>query len=119
MMHDAFPMEEDQYRVYRTILESFAPRPVIMRTLDVGGDKPLPYYPMREENPFLGWRGIRFTLDRPEVFMPQLRAMLRANVGLNNLRIMFPMISQVEEIKAARQALERAQRELSEKGQQW
>ena len=118
MMRDAFPMEEDQYRVYRTILESFAPQPVIMRTLDVGGDKPLPYYPMREENPFLGWRGIRFTLDRPEVFIPQLRAMLRANVGLNNLRIMFPMISQVDEIKAARQALERAQRELSEKGQQ-
>jgi phosphoenolpyruvate synthase/pyruvate phosphate dikinase len=53
-------------RVYRTILKSFAPRPVIMRTLDVGGDKPLPYYPMREESPFLGWRGIRFTLDRAE-----------------------------------------------------
>ena len=117
MMRESFPMEEEQYDVYRRILAPFAPRPVTMRTLDVGGDKPLPYYPMVEENPFLGWRGIRFTLDRPEIFLPQLRAMLRANVGLNNLRIMFPMVSQVGEIKAARSALERALRELREEGQ--
>jgi phosphotransferase system enzyme I (PtsP) len=87
-----------------------------MRTLDIGGDKRLPYFPTTEENPFLGWRGIRFTLDRPDIFLPQLRAMLRANVGLNNLRIMFPMIGQIDEIKAARQAVDRARRELGEEG---
>jgi len=116
MTRETFPMEEEQYEIYRKILHAFAPKPVTMRTLDIGGDKPLPYFPMTEENPFLGWRGIRFTLDRPDTFLPQLRAMLRANVGLNNLRIMFPMIGQINEIKAARQAVDRARRELAEEG---
>ncbi len=112
MMRSAFPLEEEQVRVYRKILESFAPKPVIMRTLDVGGDKPLPYYPMEEENPFLGWRGIRFTLHHPEIFLTQLRAMLRANAGLDNLHLIFPMISRIEEVVEAKALLARAIREL-------
>jgi len=116
MTRETFPMEQEQYDIYRKVLQAFAPKPVTMRTLDIGGDKPLPYFPMKEENPFLGWRGIRLTLDRPDIFLPQLRAMLRANVGLNNLRIMFPMIGHVDEIKAARQAVDRARRELAEEG---
>ncbi len=113
MMRSSFPLEEEQYRVYRTVLESFAPKPVVMRTLDVGGDKPLPYYPMEEENPFLGWRGIRFTLHHPEIFLTQLRAMLRANAGLNNLHLIFPMLSQVAEVREAKGLLARAIRELN------
>ena len=68
MVRDSFPAEDDQYHVYREVLESFAPRPVTMRTLDVGGDKSLPYFPMQEDNAFLGWRGIRLTLDKPGIF---------------------------------------------------
>jgi phosphotransferase system enzyme I (PtsP) len=116
MIRETFPMEQEQYEIYRKVLQAFAPKPVTMRTLDIGGDKPLSYFPTTEENPFLGWRGIRLTLDRPDIFLPQLRAMLRANVGLNNLRIMFPMIGQIDEIKAARQAVDRARRELGEEG---
>ena len=116
MTRETFPMEDEQYEIYRQVLQAFAPKPVTMRTLDIGGDKPLSYFPTTEENPFLGWRGIRFTLDRPDIFLPQLRAMLRASVGLNNLRIMFPMIGQIDEIKAAREAVERARGELREEG---
>ena len=116
MSRETFPMEHEQYETYRKVLQAFAPKPVTMRTLDVGGDKPLPYFPTTEENPFLGWRGIRLTLDRPDIFLPQLRAMLRADIGLANLRIMFPMIGQVEEFKAARQAVDRARDELREEG---
>ena len=116
MSRETFPMEHEQHETYRKVLEAFAPKPVIMRTLDIGGDKPLAYFPATEENPFLGWRGVRLTLDRPDIFLPQLRAMLRANVGLGNLRIMFPMIGQVGELKAARQAVDRARRELVEEG---
>ncbi len=116
MSRETFPMEHEQYETYRKVLEAFAPKPVIMRTLDIGGDKPLAYFPATEENPFLGWRGVRLTLDRPDIFLPQLRAMLRANAGLGNLRIMFPMIGQLGELKAARQAVDRARRELVEEG---
>jgi phosphotransferase system enzyme I (PtsP) len=116
MARETFPMEQEQCETYRKVLQAFAPKPVTMRTLDIGGDKPLAYFPTTEENPSLGWRGIRLTLDRPDIFMPQLRAMLRASVGLENLRILFPMIGQVDEIKAARRAVERARRELSEEG---
>lgn len=116
MSRETFPMEHEQYETYRKVLEAFAPKPVIMRTLDIGGDKPLAYFPATEENPFLGWRGVRLTLDRPDIFLPQLRAMLRANAGLGNLRIMFPMIGQLGELRAARQAVDRARRELVEEG---
>lgn len=108
MMRDRFPSEDEQYETYRQVLEAFAPRPVIMRTLDIGGDKSLPYFPVVEENPSLGWRGIRVTLDHPEIFLIQLRAMLRANAGLNNLQVVLPMISAMEEVEAARALFDRA-----------
>lgn len=116
MIRDRFPGEEEQTAIYRQVLTAYASRPVILRTLDVGGDKPLPYFPVTEENPFLGWRGIRLTLDHPEIFLTQLRAMLRANVGLGNLQIMFPMVSGVEEIEQALALLKRAHGELREEG---
>ena len=80
--------------IYREHLQAFAPHNVTMRTLDIGGDKALSYFPISEENPFLGWRGIRVTLDHPEIFLAQVRAMMRANEGVNaQLRIMLPMVS--------------------------
>jgi phosphotransferase system enzyme I (PtsP) len=87
-----------------------------MRTLDVGGDKSLPYFPIEEENPFLGWRGIRVTLDHPEIFIVQARAMLRASEGLNNLQIMLPMVSNLDEVHRATQIIKRALRELQDEG---
>lgn len=116
MGREHFPTEEEQRIIYRQLLSAFAPRPVIMRTLDIGGDKSLPYFPVEEDNPFLGWRGIRITLDHPEVFLVQIRAMLRASVDLNNLRIMFPMISSISEFDDALHLFERAYTELLEEG---
>ena len=98
MSRSYFPSEQEQTQIYRKVLQAFPKHGVTMRTLDVGGDKSLPYFPITEENPFLGWRGIRITLDHPEIFLVQVRAMLRANQGLNNLEIMLPMISSVEEV---------------------
>ncbi|MCR4332228.1 MAG: phosphoenolpyruvate--protein phosphotransferase [Sulfuricaulis sp.] len=117
MVRDSFPAEDDQYHVYRTVLESFAPRPVTMRTLDVGGDKSLPYFPIHEANAFLGWRGIRLTLDNPGIFLTQLRAMLRANAGNENLRLLLPMISSPREVDEVRDLLNRAQGDLLGAGQ--
>lgn len=116
MMHDRFPSEEEQRVIYRQILESFAPRPVMMRTLDVGGDKALPYFPIVEDNPFLGWRGIRITLDHPEIFLVQLRAMLRASVGIDNLNIMLPMISGIAEVAEAKKLIRQAYQDLCNEG---
>ena len=101
LMRSSFPTEDEQTAIYREQLQAFAPKPVTMRTLDIGGDKDLPYFPIEEENPFLGWRGIRISLDHPEIFLAQIRAMLRASEGLNNLRIMLPMISSVPELDRA------------------
>eukprot|EP00903_Cladosiphon_okamuranus_P004537 g4535.t1 len=109
-----FPTEEEQRQFYREHLEAFAPRPVIMRTLDIGGDKALPYFPIEESNPFLGWRGIRITLDHPELFLAQVRAMMKASVGLDNLRILLPMISSVSELDMALDLIRRAYEELVE-----
>jgi phosphotransferase system enzyme I (PtsP) len=117
MIRERFPGEEEQRQVYRQVLESFAPRPVTMRTLDVGGDKALPYFPIEEDNPFLGWRGIRITLDHPEIFLVQIRAMLKANVGLNNLRLLLPMISTLSEVDEAKALIHRAYQELLEEGE--
>lgn len=114
LLRDRFPSEEEQRVIYRQQLEAFSPRPVTMRTLDIGGDKSLPYFPITEDNPFLGWRGIRVTLDHPEIFLVQVRAMLKANVGLNNLRIMLPMISSVPELEEALELIYRAHDELIE-----
>lgn len=115
-VRDNFPGEEDQTRVYRELLSAYAPRPAVLRTLDVGGDKPLNYFPIEEDNPFLGWRGMRLTLDHPDIFLTQVRAMLTANVGLNNLHILLPMISGVGELDEALALIERASAELSEEG---
>lgn len=116
MIRDSFPSELEQIESYRTQLAAFAPRPVTMRTLDIGGDKALPYFPIEEENPSLGWRGIRVTLDHPEIFMVQVRAMLRASEGLNNLRIMLPMVTSLNEVEEALRQIDRACAELKEEG---
>tara|TARA_R110000772_G_scaffold125313_1_gene231974 strand:- start:665 stop:2089 length:1425 start_codon:yes stop_codon:yes gene_type:complete len=116
LLRERFPSEEEQRAIYREQLIAFAPLPVTMRTLDIGGDKALPYFPIEEENPFLGWRGIRVTLDHPEIFLVQVRAMLKASEGLNNLRIMLPMISNVQEVDEALELVRRAYEELVEDG---
>ena len=114
MVRQRFPGEEEQLRVYQQVLKAFAPRPVTLRTLDVGGDKALPYFPIQEDNPFLGWRGIRITLDHPEFFLVQVRAMMRAACGLDNLRILLPMISHLAELDESLNLINRAYNELLE-----
>ncbi|MEW6764639.1 MAG: phosphoenolpyruvate--protein phosphotransferase [Pseudomonadota bacterium] len=113
-VRENFPGEDEQTRIYREALAAYAPRPAVLRTLDVGGDKPLGYFPIVEDNPFLGWRGVRLTLDHPEIFLTQIRAMLRANKGLGNLRILLPMISGVGELDEALGLIEQAHQELRE-----
>jgi phosphotransferase system enzyme I (PtsP) len=113
---ERFPSGEEQRLVYRELLASFAPLPVTMRTLDIGGDKPLSYFPVHEENPFLGWRGIRITLDHPEIFLVQARAMLRASQGYHNLRIMLPMITDVSEVDEALRLLKKAYHDVCDEG---
>ncbi len=116
LMRDRFPSAEEQRIIYRQLLASFSPRPVIIRTLDVGGDKPLPYFPIQEDNPFLGWRGIRITLDHPEIFLAQVRAMMRASDGLHNMRVMLPMITDVTEVDEALRLLRKAYTEVKAEG---
>ncbi len=119
MSQERFPSEEEQRLVYREHMTAFEPRPVTMRTLDIGGDKALSYFPIAEENPFLGWRGIRVTLDHPEIFLVQVRAMIKANAGLEGLlRIMLPMISSLAEVDEAAGLVEQAYREVLEEGVQ-
>ena len=107
MLRDRFPGEEEQRAIYRQQLSHFANKPVVMRTLDIGSDKDLPYFSIEEENSALGWRGIRFTLDHPEIFSSQIRAMLKASVGLNNLHILLPMITSISEVEEVLYLLER------------
>lgn len=116
MIRDRFPSEEEQRVMYRQLLTAFAPRPVIMRTLDIGGDKALPYFSVQEDNPFLGWRGIRITLDHPEIFLQQIRAMLQASIELNNLSVLLPMISSVKEVETSLRLINQAYEELIEEG---
>jgi phosphotransferase system enzyme I (PtsP) len=118
MVRDRFPSEEEQRNIYHEQLAAFAPDTVTMRTLDIGGDKALPYFPIHEENPFLGWRGIRVTLDHPEIFMTQVRAMLKASEGLNNLRIMLPVVTTVSEVEEAQRLIHRAWLEVKDEGMQ-
>jgi len=113
---DTLPTEDEQYRLYRDLLQSFAPKPVTIRTLDTGGDKKLPFFTIAETNPVLGRRGIRFTLDHTEIFLTQIRALLRANAGLGNLQILFPMISRTNEIDTALGLLDRAYSDLTAEG---
>ena len=113
----AAPSEEEQLSVYRQVVAGMGKRPLIIRTLDVGGDKPLPYLDLgEEENPFLGWRGIRFCLDKPEIFMPQLRAILRVSVADDgspaNVKLMFPMIGTLTELRRAKAMLQTVREEL-------
>ncbi|MCY4264844.1 MAG: phosphoenolpyruvate--protein phosphotransferase [Gammaproteobacteria bacterium] len=116
LLSERFPSEQEQTDIYREQLQAFAPKLVTMRTLDVGGDKVLSYFPIEEENPFLGWRGIRLTLDHPEIFTAQIRAMIRASAGLENLQIMLPMISNINEVNAAMRLIKRAHHELVQEG---
>lgn len=112
MLQNGFPSEEEQIAQYQGMLQLFNGKPVTLRTLDVGADKPLSYMPIIEENPSLGWRGIRITLDQPEIFLIQVRAMLRANAATGNLSILLPMITSIEELDEARTLIQRAEREV-------
>nr|WP_283107828.1 phosphoenolpyruvate--protein phosphotransferase [Shewanella basaltis] len=114
MLHQRFPSESEQISVYRKVLNAAGDRPVVMRTLDVGGDKPLPYFPIKEDNPFLGWRGIRLSLDHPELFLVQLRAMLQAGGQGHQLQILLPMVSTLDEIDQTLVYLEQAFTELNQ-----
>jgi len=115
-LRDRFPGEEEQTTLYTRVLRIMAPHPVVLRTLDIGGDKPLPYFPINEQNPFLGWRGIRISLDQPDLFKTQLRAMLRAGTAYPNLSILFPMIGSIGELNESLELLRVAQAELAEDG---
>ena len=116
MERDDLPSEEEQYRAYSAVARAFGEKPVIIRTLDVGGDKDLPGVDQaHEENPFLGWRGIRMSLDTPDLFKPQLRAILRA-AAEGNLKVMFPMVADVGELKAAKAMLRESRGELEAEG---
>jgi phosphoenolpyruvate-protein phosphotransferase (PTS system enzyme I) len=116
MERDDLPSEDEQYVAYSAVARAFGEKPVIIRTLDVGGDKDLPGVDQAaEENPFLGWRGIRMSLDTPELFKPQLRAILRAAAN-GNLKVMFPMVADVRELEAAKETLQECRRELESEG---
>ena len=109
---DSFPTEEEQYEAYKAVLEGMNNKPIVIRTLDIGGDKELPYFEMEPEmNPFLGYRAIRLCLDRKDIFKTQLRALYRASVH-GKLRIMFPMISSLEELLDAKEVIKEVLKEL-------
>ncbi|GIU44159.1 phosphoenolpyruvate--protein phosphotransferase [Shewanella algidipiscicola] len=114
MLQSRFPSEMEQTEVYRQVLEAAVDKPVVMRTLDVGGDKPLSYFPIIEDNPFLGWRGIRLTLDHPELFLVQLRAMLNAAGSSEQLHILLPMVCCLDEIDQAIGYLDQAYLEVKQ-----
>ncbi|KWX80663.1 phosphoenolpyruvate-protein phosphotransferase [Paenibacillus riograndensis] len=118
MGRDKLPSEEIQYNAYRTVLENMKGKPVVVRTLDIGGDKELPYLDLpKEMNPFLGFRAIRLCLDRQDIFRTQLRALLRASAH-GDLRIMFPMIATLGEFRAARDLLLEEKAKLREEGKE-
>ncbi len=114
MGHATFPTEDEQAAEYTRLAEAMFPHPVMFRTFDIGGDKVLPVT-HKEENPFLGWRGIRVSLDRPDMFLDQLRAILRASAK-KNARILFPMVSKVAEVRRAKQYLRQAKEDLKARG---
>ncbi|WP_114786955.1 phosphoenolpyruvate--protein phosphotransferase [Vibrio tetraodonis] len=113
LLHHRFPSEEEQVLQYKSVLNTYPDKRVVMRTLDIGGDKALPYLPIEEDNPFLGWRGIRFTLDHPDIFLMQIRAMMKASVNHQNLSILLPMVSGTQELDSALELIERAHLELA------
>jgi len=116
MVRAGFPSEEEQLQLYRNVIDTYRGKPVYMRVLDVGGDKPLPYFPIREENPALGWRGIRFCLDNASLLMTQVRAMLRADAGGDCLRILLPMVSATSELVRFGGILDDAVKQLRAEG---
>lgn len=116
MDRDSLPTEEEQFQAYKAVAEAMGSQAVIVRTMDIGGDKDLPYMNLpKEENPFLGWRAIRICLDRKEILHSQLRAILRAS-SFGKLRIMFPMIISVEEVRELKAELEMLKGQLREEG---
>jgi len=116
MDRTSLPTEEEQYQAYKEVAEAMEDQAVIIRTMDIGGDKDLPYMDLpKEMNPFLGWRAVRISLDRREILRDQLRGILRASAH-GKLRIMFPMIISVEEIRALKEAIEEYKAELREEG---
>jgi phosphocarrier protein FPr len=118
MRHIHLPSEDLQTETYATLAKAFSPYPVIVRTLDIGGDKPISGIDFPdEENPFLGWRGIRMCLDRPDVFKPQLRALLRAAVH-GNIKVMLPMVADLGEVRATRTLIEECAAELTAEGRE-
>lgn len=119
MRHMHLPSEDMQAETYSALAKAFAPYPVIVRTLDIGGDKPISgiEFP-QEENPFLGWRGIRMCLDRPDIFKPQLRALLRAAVQ-GNVKVMLPMVSDIDEVRRTRDLIETCKAELRSEGMEF
>jgi len=116
MNRDTFPSEDEQFEFYKNTALQAKGKPVIVRTIDIGGDKHLPYFNLPAElNPFLGYRAIRICLDRKDLFITQLKAILRASV-FGDLKIMFPMISNIREVRAAKSILEEAKEELRKEG---
>lgn len=118
MLCESFPTESMQYEWYARLLEQFAPKPVCMRTLDIGSDKGLSYLPIKEPNPALGWRGVRVTMDMPHILSTQLHAMIRAHQQYGNLELMVPMISRIEEVEFVKKALIEAANEVRVQTQQ-
>ncbi|CNH04700.1 phosphoenolpyruvate-protein phosphotransferase PtsI [Yersinia pekkanenii] len=116
MDRDSLPTEEEQFQAYKAVAQAMGSQAVIVRTMDIGGDKDLPYMNLpKEENPFLGWRAIRIAMDRKEILHAQLRAILRAS-AFGKLRIMFPMIISVEEVRELKAELELLKSQLREEG---
>lgn len=112
MDRDKLPTEEEQFEAYRIVAEKLGGKPLVIRTLDIGGDKDLPYLNLpKEMNPFLGYRAIRLCLDRTDIFKTQLRAILRSS-AYGNIKIMFPMISNIDELRKAKDILEEVKSEL-------
>jgi phosphotransferase system enzyme I (PtsI)/phosphotransferase system enzyme I (PtsP) len=119
MIRQNLPSEDDQVGIYRQVIEAYKDKPVYIRTLDAGADKPLPYLPkVNEENPALGLRGLRFTLDNIQILITQFRAIMRAAAGANSVRLMLPMISSTAELNQSISLLDEAYEQLLEENQQ-
>ena len=119
MNSDHLPTEEEQYKAYRVVAEKLQGKPVTIRTMDIGGDKELPYMDLPKElNPFLGWRAIRISLVKQDIFKTQLRAILRAS-AYGQVKIMYPMVTSINEVRKANEILEECKRELDEIGKKY
>jgi len=112
LISNSIPNENEQLKIYLQVLKTFHPKKVTIRVLDIGGDKSLPYLPIKEDNPYLGWRGIRILLDHPEIFTVQLKALLKANYKLNNLKIMLSMVSSETEVIKSIDIIKKVYRDL-------